>query len=47
VRARVHVSTVIFLVVPGLSGVTILAVTKMVDASFKSFNSLNFAPSSI
>jgi len=40
-------SAVIFLVVPGLSEATILAVTKMVDASFNSLNSLNFAPYSI
>jgi len=47
VRARVHVPTIIFLVVPGLSEAKILAVTKMIDASFKSVNSLNFAPYSI
>lgn len=45
--ARVGVSAVIFLVVPGLSGSTILAVTSMVDASSNSFNSLNFAAYSI
>ena len=41
---RLGVSTVIFLVVPVLSGSSILAVAVMVDPSLNFFNSLNFAP---